>query len=94
MDLHKRARPGGARAPRGYIAGANRHGTRKEGSETMLYDEATMTPEEEAQLEQEYMEQEMLEYGRLVLYSDALDHEIMAEMSRQPACRCVPVPMR
>lgn len=60
----------------------------------MLYDEATMTEQEMSLLEQEYMEQEMLEYGRLALYSDAMDRDIERAMARQPDCQNVCVPMR
>lgn len=60
----------------------------------MLYDEATMTKQEMSLLEQEYMEQEMLEYGRLALYSDAMDRDIEYAMARQPDCQNVRVPMR
>lgn len=60
----------------------------------MLYDEATMTEQEMSLLEQEYMEQEMLEYGRLALYSDAMDRDIERAMARQPDCQNVYVPMR
>lgn len=60
----------------------------------MLYDEATMTEQEMSLLEQEHMEQEMLEYGRLALYSDAMDRDIEYAMARQPDCQNVRVPMR
>lgn len=60
----------------------------------MLYDEATMTEQEMSLLEQEYMEQEMLEYGRLALYSDAMDRDIEYAMARQTNCQNVRVPMR
>lgn len=60
----------------------------------MLYDEATMTEQEMSLLEQAYLEQEMLEYGRLALYSDAMDRDIEYAMARQPDCQNVYVPMR
>lgn len=60
----------------------------------MLYDEATMTEQEMSLLEQEHMEQEMLEYGRLALYSDAMDRDIEYAMARQPDCQNIHVPMR
>lgn len=60
----------------------------------MLYDEATMTEQEMSLLEQEHMEQEMLEYGRLALYSDAMDRDIEYAMARQPDCQNIRVPMR
>lgn len=55
----------------------------------MLYDEATMTRQEMDQLEQE-----MLDFGRLALYSDKFDHDIEIAMARNPSCNCVRVPMR
>ena len=60
----------------------------------MLYDEATMTRKEIDRLEQEYMEQEMLEFGRLALYSDKFDHDIEIAMAQNPSCNCVYVSMR
>lgn len=60
----------------------------------MLYDEATMTRQEMNQLEQEYMGQEMLDFGRLALYSDKFDHDIEIAMARNPSCNCVRVPIR
>lgn len=60
----------------------------------MLYDEATMTRQEMDQLEQEHMEREMLEFGRLALYSDKFDHDIEIAMAQNPSCNCVYVPMR
>lgn len=60
----------------------------------MLYDEATMTRKEMDRLDREYMEHEMLDFGRLALYSDKFDHDIEIAMAQNPSCNCVCVPMR
>lgn len=60
----------------------------------MLYDEATMTRQEMDRLDREYMEREMLDFGRLALYSDKFDHDIEIAMAQNPSCNCVYVPMR
>lgn len=60
----------------------------------MLYDEATMTRQEMDRLDREYMEQEMLDFGRLALCSDKFDHDIEIAMAQNPSCNCVYVPMR
>ena len=60
----------------------------------MLYDEATMTRKEMDRLDQEYMEHEMLDFGRLAFYSYKFDHDIEIAMVQDPSCNCVYVPMR
>lgn len=60
----------------------------------MLYDEATMTRKEMDRLDHEYMEHEMLDFGRLAFYSDKFDHSIEIAMAQNPSCNCVCVPMR